>query len=134
MDQNNIEYSVSNNTEGKHMYTDIEIVLKRDGTEESFDAEKINGWAEWAFQGSRASWSEVVTGALKKLVGPRVTSEEIQTALITAASDLIPYDVTYDVPAKELFLARLRKQVFDSYVPPSLKFWHDYLVSVGAWD
>lgn len=133
MDQNNIEYSVSNNTEGKRMYTDIEIVLKRDGTEESFDAEKINGWAEWAFQDSRASWSEVVTGALKKLVGPRVTSEEIQTALITTASDLIPYDVTYDVPAKELFLARLRKQVFDSYVPPSLKFWHDYLVSVGAW-
>lgn len=135
MSINKVQSILKNANKGKEeiMNNKITEVVKRNGTIEAFDPEKLNNWASWAIKDSKASWSEIVLAALKKLTGPRVDSEDLQTALIESAKDLIRYDVNYDVPAKELYLARLRKQVFDSYDPPSLKFWHDYLVSVGAW-
>lgn len=111
----------------------IESIVKRDGSVEDFDPEKPNGWAKWACKNNKAPWSPVVMGAARKLQGPVVQSEDFQEALILTAKDLIATDVNYDEVAKELFLSQLRKRVFDTHEPPSLEFWHDYLVSVGTW-
>jgi ribonucleoside-diphosphate reductase alpha chain len=111
----------------------ITEVLKRDGTIEAFDPAKPNGWAHWGCRISKVSWSPVVLGAVKKLHAGRVDSEDLQEALIKTAAELITTDVRYDEVAKQLYLAALRKRVYDSFDAPSLQYWHDYLVSVGTW-
>lgn len=119
--------------ENKVMSTSITHVSKRDGTIEPFDSEKINGWAEWACADANVSWSDVVMGAMRKISGPVVQSEELMDALVLTAKDLIAVDVNYDKVAKELYLANLRKRVYDSHIPPSLGFWHDHLVEMKTW-
>ncbi|EBU6481697.1 ribonucleoside-diphosphate reductase subunit alpha, partial [Salmonella enterica subsp. enterica serovar Umbilo] len=63
-----------------------------------------------------------------------VDSDTLMDALIKAAESLIKDNPAYDVPAKELRLAQMRKRLYDSFEPPSLRFFHDHMVSVGAWE
>ncbi|URC22573.1 ribonucleoside-diphosphate reductase I subunit alpha [Serratia phage vB_SmaM-Kamaji] len=111
----------------------IDKVIKRDGTIEDFDYSKIEGWAKWAGKLSSASWSSVIMAAIKKLPAGSVDSEQLMEVLIKSAEEMIDQDVGYDKFAAALMLAQLRKRLFDSFYPPSLKFFHDCMVAVNAW-
>lgn len=130
---NKVELLLKPQQKDNTMLHKITGVIKRDGSIEPFDYEKLEGWIKWACEGSRSSWSSVIISAIKKLPSGLVDSDTLMDVLIKSALELIDQDVSYDKVASELMLAQLRKRLFDSYYPPSLKFWHDYLVSVGAW-
>lgn len=112
----------------------IDYVIKRDGTKEPFSAAKLNGWAKWVGVNTDAPWSPVAITATKNLPKGSVHSDDLQTMLIKSAESLIERDHRYDKFAMELRLAQLRKNLFDSYTPPSLRFFHDRMVELGAWE
>ena len=63
-------------------------VIKRNGEEAVFEADKINAMAEWATPPtSNVQWSEVVMNAMEKLEGTKLTSKNIQQALIKSCLD-----------------------------------------------
>lgn len=44
------------------------IIIKRDGRRESFSAEKLNKWAEWATENlDHVDWSDVVLSTVGRL-------------------------------------------------------------------
>lgn len=113
----------------------LQYVVKRNGFLEEFDLEKLHGWAEWACATTQSTdWKLIVRNALRHVSKERIESEQLQTLLIQAADALIEHHPEYDVPARELFLARLRKQVYDSFEPPSLRGWYNKLVEEGVWE
>ncbi|QGH45265.1 ribonucleotide reductase of class Ia, beta subunit [Bacteriophage Eos] len=122
-----------NNKKEVNMTQRITHVIKRDGSIEPFDANKPNSWAKWSCRNTDAPWSPVVMAALKNLPKGMVHTDDLQTMLIKAAESLIEENPRYDEVAKELRLAQVRKNLYDSYVPPSLKFFHDHMVELGAW-
>ena len=63
----------------------IKNVIKRDGSVEPFQSEKLNLWAEWA-AGSGVDWSSVTIGAYKKC-HDNCTTADIQQALISECID-----------------------------------------------
>lgn len=131
---NKVEYFLNpDNYRKEPMKQRIRKVVKRDGTVEEFYPEKLNSWAAWACKGANVSWSDVVFYALKKLPEEIVDTDLLQEVLIMSAEELIATDPGYDIVAKELRLAQLRKRLFDSFEPPSLRFFHDHMVEVGAW-
>lgn len=115
------------------MQTKLKEVIKRDGSIEPFMPEKLNNWAKWSCKGSTASWSSLVITAVKQISDSRVTTDFLQELLITTAMNLLDEDPAYDKVATELMIAQLRKQLFDSYYPPHLKSFHDYMVEIGQW-
>lgn len=133
--KNKVEYFLNPDNYQKEIPVTNKItkILKRGGYLEDFDPEKINGWAKWACRDSSANWSEVVMMAIKKLPGGIVDADDLQEVLIQTAIELIQFDPSYDTVAKEIMLAKLRKNLFDSYEPPSLRFWHDHMVSMNLW-
>ena len=112
----------------------IEYVIKRDGTKEPFIAQKLNDWAKYIGIRSDVPWSPVAVAAVKNLPKGDVHSDDLQTMLIKSAESMIERDHRYDRFALELRLAQLRKNLFDSYTPPSLRFFHDHMVELGAWE
>ncbi|ATS94059.1 putative ribonucleoside-diphosphate reductase alpha subunit [Pectobacterium phage DU_PP_V] len=111
----------------------IEKVIKRDGTIEAFMPEKLNQWGEWAVGESTANWSDLVMRAIKGISDTVVDSDELTEVLIRTAIDMIQENPDYDIPAKELMIAQMRKRLFDSYYPPSLRAYHDWMVTLGQW-
>lgn len=97
----------------------IKTITKRNGKEEAFCPIKLNKWAEWSCQGCDVSWADIAGTAIGNL--PEVvSSHDLQNALISAAESLINSDTEFDIPAKRLYLADLRKRVHGEYQPPNL--------------
>lgn len=136
MTENKVEYYLNpdNYKKESQMSHRIEKVIKRDGTVQDFAPEKLNDWAAWACKDTDVSWSAVVMAALKNLPKGVVDSDTLQDVLIKAAEGLIKDNPAYDTVAKELRLAQMRKRLYDSFEPPSLRFFHDHMVRVGAWE
>ena len=136
MTENKVNYFLNpdNYKKESQMSHRIEKVIKRDGTVEDFAPEKLNGWAEYGCKTVDVSWSAITMAAQKTLPKGVVDSDTLMDALIKAAESLIKDNPAYDVPAKELRLAQMRKRLYDSFEPPSLRFFHDHMVSVGAWE
>ena len=61
----------------------IKTIIKRDGTEEPFSPNKVNGWGEWASKtlGSHVDWTSIVLDAVKQC-NSICTSRELQETLI----------------------------------------------------
>ena len=61
----------------------IKTIIKRDGSEEQFNADKLNKWGEWASKslGRNVVWGDIVLNAVSTL-GERTTSKALQDALI----------------------------------------------------
>lgn len=110
----------------------IKIIVKRDGTKEAFDPIKLNQWAEWACQGEEASWAAIAGIAIGNLP-EECTSEQLQKSLINAAESLISEEYSYDVPAKKLYLAQLRKAVHGQYNPPNLLAFVKHMEYTNKW-
>lgn len=110
----------------------IKHVIKRNGTKEEFDPVKLNKWCEWACQGEEASWAAIAGIAIGNLP-EECTSEQLQKSLINAAESLISEEYSYDVPAKKLYLAQLRKAVHGRYTPPNLLAFVKHMEKLGKW-
>ncbi|MGL4519511.1 MAG: hypothetical protein ACRCUJ_07525, partial [Phocaeicola sp.] len=110
----------------------IKYIKKRNGTIEAFDATKLNKWAEWSCDGSDASWAAISGLAIGQLP-ETCTSEDLQKALINAAESLIAGDFSYDIPAKRLYLAQLRKQVHGQFEPLNLLAYIKLMEQKGKW-
>lgn len=136
MTENKVEYLLNPDNYQKEapMTQRIAFVIKRDGTKEPFIPQKLNDWAKYIGVRSDVPWSPVAVAAVKNLPKGDVHSDDLQTMLIKSAESMIERDPRYDRFALELRLAQLRKNLFDSYTPPSLRFFHDHMVEVGAWE
>ncbi|WYA83502.1 ribonucleotide reductase of class Ia (aerobic) [Proteus phage vB_PMC-PL1] len=113
----------------------IKNVRKRDGSIEEFDERKLLGWASWACKGKEDLYSRLVKMVLRTEAREYIYTDELQDMLISAADSLIVSEPEYDDVAKQLLLAKMRKQVFqsDRFQPPGLRQWADYLAEAGAW-
>ena len=94
------------------------IVIKRDGTREKFDFNKILNHLKYATKGlSGVDYIEIISN-LKLRMKPEMTSEEIQQALIQSAADLIDVEKeNYKYVAARLLLQDLYKRVYGNFNP-----------------
>ncbi len=94
----------------------VEIIVKRDGSEEEFKPNKLNHWAEWATAklGDRVDWSGAVIGACKRLPG-KVSSQALQTALIEEVLDQSSW-AAY-LMAGRLYASQWHKTVHGNTIP-----------------
>ncbi|WVX87395.1 ribonucleotide reductase large subunit [Vibrio phage EniLVp02] len=114
--------------------TNICNVIKRDGTTEPWNPEKLNHWAEWGCGERRDLWSMLITTAAKKLSGESVHTTQLQKALIQAAIDLIDVDMHYLTVAKNLLLPDLRKEVYGQFEPPMFIDFYRAMVAAGHYE
>tara|TARA_Y100000593_G_scaffold37982_1_gene73720 strand:- start:10017 stop:12302 length:2286 start_codon:yes stop_codon:yes gene_type:complete len=109
----------------------VQFVIKRDGTTEAFDADKLNKWAEWASQTCDVSWSDVLFSAIRVL-GDTAKSSDIHNALIKTCVER--KDRGHVKMAARLLLGQIYKEAFGDFSIPSLKDFYSYMVRAGHWD
>lgn len=101
--------------------SDPVFVVKRDGSREALDIEKIHRQVVWATEGiSGVSPSELeIKSQLQFYSGIKTT--DIQETLIKAAADLIDLETpNYQYVAARLVNHHIRKDVYNSFTPCSL--------------
>jgi ribonucleoside-diphosphate reductase alpha chain len=96
-------------------------VIKRDGTQEDLNIEKIHKVVMYACEGiTGVSASEVEINS-KIQFFDKIVTEDIQETLIKSAADLISEESpNYQYVAGRLINYHLRKQVYNSFEPPCL--------------
>lgn len=100
---------------------DTVSVVKRDGSRELLNIDKIHRQVMWATEGiSGVSASELeIRSQLQFYDG--ITTEDIQETLIKAAADLIDLETSnYQYVAARLVNHHIRKASYNSFLPPSL--------------
>jgi len=110
-------------------------VVKRDGTREFIDLEKIHRVVHWASQDlDNISVSQVeINSQLAFFDG--IKTEDIHETIIKSAADLISTDVPdYQYLAARLAIFHLRKKAFKSFTPPSLIHHVINLTDLGIYD
>ena len=110
-------------------------VTKRDGTSQPFDLEKVHKVLEWATDGvTGVSVSEIELKANIQLYD-KIPAYDIHELLIKSAAELIT-DTTpnYQYVAARLINYKLRKEVYGSYTPWTLKRLIIENVSRGVYD
>ena len=106
---------------------EIVKVTKSDGTEERFDLEKIHKVLEWAVENiTGVSISDIEMKAKFDLIDG-VATKDIHQSLINAARDLVSEtSPNYQFVASRLLLFKMRKQIYGSYTPWSLRYQLNY--------
>ncbi len=110
-------------------------VIKRDGTRESIDLEKIHRVVHWASQDlENISVSQVeINSQIAFFDG--IKTEDIHETIIKSAADLISTEVPdYQYLAARLAIFHLRKKAFKSFTPPSLIHHVINLTDLGIYD
>ena len=110
-------------------------VIKRDGSREFIDLEKIHRVVHWASQDlENISVSQVeINSQLAFFDG--IKTEDIHETIIKSAADLISIDVPdYQYLAARLAIFHLRKKAFKSFTPPSLIHHVINLTDLGIYD
>ena len=118
----------------KKVDQDIQVI-KRDGTREFIDLEKIHRVVHWASQDlENISVSQVeINSQLAFFDG--IKTEDIHETIIKSAADLISTDVPdYQYLAARLTIFHLRKKAFKSFTPPSLIHHVINLTDLGIYD
>ncbi len=107
----------------------IKTIIKRDGTKEAFNAEKLNGWGEWAASklGREVNWPEAVLHVVS-ILPEEVSSDKLQQALIDFCLDKNTWE--YNRMAGRLYSALTNKQLYEKS-KPTIKELHEKLISVG---
>ena len=99
-----------------------------------FDAEKLNKWIIWACHNLiGVSWSVIVTKAIKSGYEGMSTAE-LQKCLIDACISMVEVNTDYEKVASRLYLADLRKRVFDGFEPPKFHKFYQDMVDRGLWE
>ena len=112
----------------------IKEIIKRDGTTEVFDAEKVNGWGIWAAEhlGKHVNWADVVLNAVSTLPA-KCSSVMLQDVLIDVCLNKRTW--TYNRMAGRLYVAKLTKDIYGAADKhPSLRDLHQEMVSDGIID
>lgn len=110
----------------------ISVIKKRNNKAQAFTPEKTNALGAWAVAGTDLQWSQLVMQAVRKLNEP-CTTADLMSAMIKSAEDLLNEDLQWDKVSARLQLANLRKEVFGSFTPPSLKAFYHAMVDRGIW-
>lgn len=91
------------------------IIIKRDGRRESFSAEKLNKWAEWATENlDHVDWSDVVLSTVGRLQ-KEITSVDLQNELIKTCLDNNSWE--YNLMAGRLYAAETFKSLYNNEIP-----------------
>lgn len=107
----------------------IEVIIKRDGSKEDFEAAKLNKWGEWAAKTlKRVDWSSVVMDAVS-LCSRECKSEMLQENLIRCCLDRDSWE--YNRMAGKLLSVVIKKQVFGNKGYPHLQSIHKELQQIG---
>ena len=111
----------------------IKEIIKRDGTTEVFDAEKVNGWGIWAAEhlGKHVNWADVVLNAVSTLPA-KCSSVMLQDVLIDVCLNKRTW--SYNRMAGRLYVAKLTKDIYGTDKHPSLRDLHQEMVSDGIID
>ena len=116
------------------MVSDI-TVIKRDGSKQPLDLDKFHKVVSHACEGiTGVSASEVELKSHIQFYN-NIKSSDIQETLIKAAANLISEDTpNYQHVAGRLINYHLRKQVYGSYTPPSLREHVERVSGKGLYD
>lgn len=109
----------------------IKTVIKRDGSEQEFSAEKLNRWAEYATK-TGGNWSEISLETYKRLPD-KVKTSDIHQTMINVCLD--KEKIEYSRVAARLEHARIRKTL-DSYGikdSGSFKDIFNFMIEGGVW-
>jgi ribonucleoside-diphosphate reductase alpha subunit len=111
---------------------DTVFVLKRDGTREPLDIEKIHRQVMWATEGlSGVSASEVEIRSQLQFYSD-IKTVDIQETLIKAAADLIELDApNYQYVAARLVNHHIRKEAYGEFEMPTLLDHVQRVVDIG---
>ena len=105
----------------------IKTIIKRDGTQEAFDANKVNQWGAWAAQINHTDWSAIVLHAVS-ILPETCTSKALQDELVKTCVDKCTWE--YALMAGRLYIAGIYKEFYPQGIP-TIKQLHDRLLSVG---
>ena len=107
----------------------IKTIIKRDGSRQAFDPEKVNGWGIWAAENLSNSidWGSVVIQAVQSCE-EETTSEALQQALISAC--LTKSTWSYNRMAGRLYSALQRKKCYGDKIP-TLRELHTRMEHAG---
>ena len=115
-------------------------IVKRDGSKENLNLDKIHKMVEAACDGINGVSASQVEMSANLSFYDGVTTQEIQDTLIKSASDLISLDTpNYQYVAARLLLFAIRKDVFntkwkDSKIYPSLREIVERNIEIGVYD
>lgn len=107
----------------------IKTVIKRNGSQEAFQANKLNGWGEWSSKNldQVVNWSEVVLHVVSSLPDT-VTSKQIQESAIKYCLDKRQWE--YNLMAGRLYAVLMKKEIYGSEYPTVLEV-HQKLQQAG---
>lgn len=107
----------------------IEVIIKRDGSEEAFQPSKVNRWGEWASKtlGNYVDWTSVVLQTVSTLP-KKCTSTMLQERLIKTCLDNNSW--SYNRMAGRLYAAYIHKKFYDDNIP-TVRAVHEKLQSLG---
>ncbi len=109
----------------------IKTVIKSNGVEVPFDAEKLNKMAEWG-DTLGIGWSDIVLDTVKRLTD-RCTTSEIQNALIDSCSQ--KQTTQHLAMAARILLGTLYKQAHKGFESkPHLYDFYKDMTLQGVWD
>lgn len=110
----------------------IKEIIKRDGTRQTFKAEKLNGWGIWSAENldtKLVNWSDIVLEAVATLP-ETCTSIALQERLIDACLQKRTY--SYNRMAGRLYAAKIVKDFYQSDKHPHLYDLHQQMVKDGV--
>ena len=111
------------------------MIVKRDGTKESLNIDKIHKVVEFACQGLAGVSSSQIEMNANIQFYDGMSTEEIQEILVRSANDLISLDnPNYQFAAARLLSYGVNKQVFGRYEAISLKDMIDLNIKRGVYD
>lgn len=115
------------------------LVLKRDGTRESFKPAKIRSWAQWIIRNVRQSMdveNYILTETLNRLTGEVIKTTDIHETMINVCLD--KEDLEYSRIAAEAKKATIYKNLTHSgFLAPECATFQDlidFFVLNGVWD
>ena len=110
-------------------------VIKRDGSKEPLNIDKIHKVVGWACEGlAGVSVSEVELASHVQFYD-KITSKDIHETMIKAASELISEDnPNYQYVAGRLINYQLRKEVYGQYEPHKLMYHYTKVMTQGYYD
>ena len=111
------------------------LVTKRDGSTQPLDLNRFHKVVSWACEGiNNVSESEIELKSHIQFYN-KIKSSDIQETLIKAAADLISEENPgYQYVAGRLINYHLRKQVYESHLPWTLKDHVKHVISLGYYD
>ena len=106
-------------------------VIKRDGSKQPFDSDKIERWAAYAAQHD-VDWKEVAKTTIERLTST-VTTEEIHTTMIKVCLD--KEELKYSRVAARLLYSQLRKNMRQHNMQEKGSFFHLWktYTELGLW-